>query len=285
MCRFIAYMGTPLVLNELILKPTNSLINQSVHARESSTVLNADGFGVGWYSKELDEKPGLFRSIQPAWNDENLKYLASKIRSKCIFAHARAASLGHVSQDNCHPFHYDKFLFMHNGDILGFDKIKRVLRRNLSDESYKIIQGQTDSEHFFALLMDNFLKSNLVFNEKTAAEILIKSINEVEMMKKAQHILEPTLLNAVITDGEHIVAVRYLSNLTAKPNSLYYAVGEKYECAEGVSDIKKGGEYKHNVIIVTSEPLNDKHEQWHEIPLNHVLIVGKDLSMSIKSIE
>jgi predicted glutamine amidotransferase len=110
-------------------------------------------FGVGWYVPEPE--PAVFVSTTPAWNNRNLRYNAFKVRSHCFFAHVRAASVGDVSEAHCHPFHYQQFLFMHNGGIGGFSTIKRTLRNRLSDELYNWIRGQTDSEHFFALFLNN----------------------------------------------------------------------------------------------------------------------------------
>ena len=129
MCRFIAYIGEPILLDEILFKPKNSLIRQSIHAREASEPLNGDGFGLGWYMVDGHKSPGIFVSTQPAWNDQNLAHISSKIRSGCFFAHVRAASEGGVSKYNCHPFQYKHLLFMHNGGIGGFKKIKRALRK------------------------------------------------------------------------------------------------------------------------------------------------------------
>ncbi|RMF60275.1 MAG: class II glutamine amidotransferase, partial [Calditrichaeota bacterium] len=155
MCRFIAYIGAPVVMDELLYQPDNSLIHQSYKAQEREEPLNGDGFGIGWYDKTLDNTPAIFVSVRPAWNNKNLRSIAPKIRSSCIFAHVRAASMGGVSEDNCHPFRYGNYLFMHNGHIGGFRSIKRALRRRLSDEVYDWLRGETDSEHFFALFLDN----------------------------------------------------------------------------------------------------------------------------------
>src|SRR5688572_25004900 len=104
MCRFVAYIGKEdMLLAELLAKPNNSLIKQSLLARESRTPTNGDGFGVGWYTP-FDKTPALFTSLSPAWNDQNLAYLAKKTRAPLFFAHIRAASTGGISQFNCHPF-------------------------------------------------------------------------------------------------------------------------------------------------------------------------------------
>ncbi|EFJ51075.1 hypothetical protein VOLCADRAFT_116647, partial [Volvox carteri f. nagariensis] len=87
--------------------------------------LNGDGFGIGWFStderRERDPTPCVFTSITPAWNNENLSRLACKIVSPLVFAHVRAAYPGMpVSEQNCHPFQFSRYMWMHNGVVAGF---------------------------------------------------------------------------------------------------------------------------------------------------------------------
>ncbi len=94
MCRFIAYKGDRILLSDLVTNHSNSLINQSAHARERSEPLNGDGFGLGWYVPEVSAEPCFFTSVTPAWANQNLRRIASKTASPCIFAHVRAATAG-----------------------------------------------------------------------------------------------------------------------------------------------------------------------------------------------
>ena len=107
MCRFVAYLGRPIIVDELLLKPSNSLVHQSYGAEEMAETLNGDGFGLGWYVHAISGIPGLFRSISPAWSNQNLLSNARLIRTNCMFAHVRAASEGTISELNTHPFHYE----------------------------------------------------------------------------------------------------------------------------------------------------------------------------------
>jgi glutamine amidotransferase len=159
MCRLMAYKGTSIVIDKLLYQPKNSLINQSINAREIEEPLNGDGFGIGWYVPEIHLEPVTFVSVNPAWSNRNLKNLAPKIKTECLIAHVRAASVGEVSESNCHPFQYKNLLMAHNGGVEEFGKVKRHLRAPLSDELYNWIKGQTDSEHLFAYLI-NHLNTN-----------------------------------------------------------------------------------------------------------------------------
>lgn len=285
MCRFVAYIGNPIRIDELVITPNNSLIKQSIKAKESEITLNGDGFGIGWYASDISSEPALFTSVQPAWNDRNLNYMSSKIKTKCLFAHVRAATEGIVSEANCHPFHYKNLLFMHNGGIGGFNGIKRFMRRDLSDEIYEWIKGQTDSEHFFAQLIDILNKKNLQhFPTEELADAIVETINITEKMKKDHGIIEDSWINAVLTDGKAMVAVRYVSNPKEEPSSLHYSEGNKYECKDGICEMRPSNPEDHAVIIA-SEKLTDKDLDWKEIPTNHLLLVNENLRTWLRKVE
>ena len=133
MCRLVAYLGHEVLLEDVLVKPINSIVMQSLHARESNMPTNGDGFGLGWYMPNISATPALFKSISPAWNDNNLLHLTAKTKSPNFFAHVRAASASGVTQYNCHPFSLGPWMLMHNGDIHNFIAVKRHLRHLLDD--------------------------------------------------------------------------------------------------------------------------------------------------------
>src|SRR2546423_2187863 len=102
MCRWLAYSGSPILIEELLYRPAHSLIDQSLHSRLGAETTNGDGFGVGWYAPT--GAPAVFRSIEPAWNDRNLRELAGHVSSPVVFAIIRAATGTPVQTMNCHPF-------------------------------------------------------------------------------------------------------------------------------------------------------------------------------------
>jgi glutamine amidotransferase len=282
MCRFLAYLGQPVLMDDLLFKPRNSLIKQSIRAHETDEPLNGDGFGVGWYIKDLDPAPALFVSVRPAWNDRNLLYMAPKIKSDCIFAHVRAASTGMVSEFNCHPFHFKNFLFMHNGDIGGFELINRELREQLSDEVYDSIKGQTDSEHLFALFVDVFEKHKCKLNAEGIAKALEETISLIHQMRKKHGVTSPTLINAAVTDGRSMVAVRYVSSMRLKSPTLYYSQGTAYECLDGICRMKRNVEER--AVLIVSEKLTNYRSDWKQIPVNHILLVDEKLKTELRAV-
>jgi predicted glutamine amidotransferase len=150
-CRWLAYSGSPVLIKELVLDPKHSLIDQSLHSRLGAETTNGDGFGIGWYG--VGETPGTFHSVEPAWNDRNLRDLAAHIRSPLVFAHIRASSGSPVQQTNCHPFRHGRWLWMHNGVLRDFPQVKRELMLALDPSLYQEIEGSTDSETFFYLAL------------------------------------------------------------------------------------------------------------------------------------
>jgi predicted glutamine amidotransferase len=169
MCRFTLYLGPPVRLSTLLVEPAHSLILQSYRSAERAEPLNGDGFGVGWYQPELEERPGLFRSVSPAWNDRNLASLARVVSSPCVLAHVRAATKGmEVSETNCHPFQHGRYLFMHNGSVGSFHEVRRALLQELTDPAFDLIRGSSDTEHLFALFVDELLRAGWVADSGVA---------------------------------------------------------------------------------------------------------------------
>jgi glutamine amidotransferase len=134
MCRWLAYTGAPVLLKDALISPAHSLIDQSLHSRLGAEATNGDGFGIGWYDEQPE--PGVFKSIEPAWNDQNLRELAGHISSGHFFAHIRAAIGSAVQQTNCHPFRHGRWLFMHNGFIGDFPAVKRDLALAVDESLY-----------------------------------------------------------------------------------------------------------------------------------------------------
>lgn len=200
MCRWLAYSGSPVRLDELLYKPKYSLIVQSLHSRLGVETTNGDGFGVGWFGTE--ETPAVFRSIEPAWNERNLRELADHIRSHLVFAHIRASTGTPVQQTNCHPFRFDNWLWMHNGAIREFEKMKREFAFAVDPALYPFIEGSTDSEMLFFLALTFGLQTD----PPGAVE---RAVGLVEATGRRHGVENPIQMTVAITDGESIWAFRY----------------------------------------------------------------------------
>jgi predicted glutamine amidotransferase len=254
MCRWLAYSGSPLLLETLLYAPKNSLIVQSLHSRLGAEETNGDGFGVGWYGAY--ETPAVFHSIEPAWNDRNLRELAGHIEASVVFAHIRASTGSPVQQTNCHPFRHGRWLWMHNGLIHDFHTVKRDLVLAIDPKLYPEIEGTTDSETLFHLALTFGLEED----PPTAVQ---RAIGQVEMVGRRHGVEYPFQGTIATTDGECIWAFRYSSE--GKSRSLFFstdvrALREMHPESELLREVDDESR------LVVSEPLGELAGAWNEVP-------------------
>lgn len=281
MCRFVGYLGQGVLLSELLVSPENSLIHQSYGARERREPLNGDGFGVGWYGPDPPADPALFKSITPAWNNQNLLDLSRHIRSACFFAHIRAASPGMaVSEGNCHPFRIGRFLWMHNGTIEGFKLIRRRLCESLPDDLYDSIRGTTDSEHAFGVFMNIIGQADERLSARDLGDALLGTIARLEDWVHRAGVNQPSIYNFAVTDGQSIATVRYVSAPLLEPISLYYSKPGEYCHRDGKPMIRRTG--NSSGMIVASERLTDERDDWVRVAPNHILTIDSHLSTEVR---
>ena len=245
MCRWIAYLGEPATPDRFLSETEYCLVAQSQAARKSVATVNGDGFGLGWYERETT--PGVFRDVLPMWGDENLRSIAQQIRPSTFMAHVRAATDTATIRLNCHPFTYAQFLFMHNGQIGGYPRVRRQLEHRLDDRFYASRQGSTDSELIFLLLLQLGAESDFA----GAAQAII---HEVETIQSNVDEEDPFRFTAAFTDGQQLHAIRYSSD--EHPPTLFYRHSETGS-------------------VVVSEPLDDQEQRWTILPANHTLIVER----------
>lgn len=206
MCRLLAYLGPTVQLERLITEPEHSLVVQSYQPRELEVaLLNADGFGLGWYRPQGQEPPFVYRNIQPIWNDANLSDLCRYAESDCVLAYIRSATPGlAVDLHNCQPFS-DRYLsFIHNGFIENFRQtLYRPLRERLCDRAYQSIHGLTDSEHIFALILHELEVNPDVSLERALENVLLL------LIELAQPHRVRIAANIILSDGHQLVVSRF----------------------------------------------------------------------------
>lgn len=261
MCRWLAYTGSPVLIDELLYKPANSLVMQSQHSRLGAETTNGDGVGVGWYDES--PTPGVFRSTEPAWNDQNLHELAEHVRSSVVFAHIRASSGSAVQLTNCHPFRHGRWLWMHNGLIAQFPVLKRDLAFAVDPELFPLIEGSTDSEMLFYLALTFGLT-----DDPPAA--VGRAIAFVEQVAERHGVPFPMQGTIATTDGVRLWAFRYSTE--GRTRSLFRNTD--------VATLKV--QYPENPVLhglsdqtrlVVSEPLGDLKGAWQEVPEGSCLVV------------
>ncbi len=261
MCRFAAYLGDPIALNEVLYKPDHSIVSQATDPQEGP--LNGDGFGVGWYAPRLDQGPALYRTSAPAWADQNMKNIAPRIESEAFFAHVRGASPGmNVQETNCHPFAQGRLLFMHNGHIKGHERILRSLRRELPDDVYFNIRGTTDSEHLFAVIQQELGDAIDDPSPRELADAMRSALHRVEALKRQHGVGDkPTRANLALTDGRCLVAMRYADDEEREASTLFVGRGQAVPRREG--------------FFISSDPMIEGFEV-EALPENHILIATRE---------
>ena len=254
MCRWLAYSGSPLLIEDILYKPAHSLIAQSLHSTLGAEPTNGDGFGIGWYTTA--EVPGVFHSVEPAWNDRNLHELSAHIESPLVFAHIRASSGSAVQQTNCHPFRHGRWLWMHNGVIRQFPEVKRDLALAVDPSLYPHIEGSTDSEVFFFLALTLGL-------EDDPPRAVAQAVGLIEDVGRRHGVEHPIQMTVATTDGTNIWAFRYSSERDSR--TLFYST-DVSTLRRLHPDLEVLARVSDETRLVVSEPLRDLPEAWNEVP-------------------
>lgn len=247
MCRLAAYIGPPVALSQVIVDPSHSLLEQSIHATEAKLTVQGDGFGFAWYDDSRDM--GLYRDVLPAWSDGNLLSLCRMIRSPLFLAHVRASTSGETSRVNCHPFAVGNWSFMHNGQVPQIETIRRPLEATLPDNLYAARRGTTDSELIFLLLLANGLQDDPYGAVRRVLDLL---------HTHGRGSGAPTALRTtcVLSDGQTLYAFRHATDNRAP--TLY---------------VKQNEDGSH---ILASEPLEPTRDGWNAIGSDQFVTITKD---------
>lgn len=256
MCRLLAYLGPPISLEQILIKPPHSLIVQSYAPREmQEALLNADGFGLGWYHSQRMELPYLYRNTCPIWNDVNLPHLSRYVETGCMVGYVRSATPGlAVELGNCQPFTKGHLLLMHNGYIDQFrHTLRRPMRNLLNEKADEWVQGSTDSEYLYALV--------LTYLETMPLEAAIPQALHTIGALAAEPFCKFTA-TTIATTGDRLIACRY-ANFEILP-SLYW--------------LRDDPAYPDSVILA-SEPLFEGN--WQQCPPQSCLIVEPNLDVHI----
>lgn len=248
MCRWAAWVGKPIFLEDIILRPSHSLVEQSKNAEECKTSTNADGFGVAWYDQRPE--PGLYRDVYPAWSVPNLSTLSRQVQSGLFMAHVRASTGTAISRNNCHPFAVGNWTFMHNGQIGGFDGFRKQADMLIPDVLYGDRRGATDSEVLFLLALGHGL-------DRDPNAAMARAVAELQSLSHNYGTTPHMRMSAAFSDGRKLYALRFASD--ARAPTLYYR-----------QDVKNGG------WAVASEPLDSDANGWTALPAGQLGVFSSD---------
>lgn len=245
MCRWVAYSGKEIFLEDIIARPSHSLIAQSIDAAECPTSTNADGFGVAWYDRRPE--PGLFRDAYPAWSDPNLQAVARQVKSHLFMSHVRSSTSVSISRDNCHPFASGKWSFMHNGRSGGFKNFRKKVEMMISDSMYSERLGNTDSEVLFLMALGYGLDRNPL-------QAMECAVTQFEDISRRYGNTPHMRFSSAFTDGKTLYATRYSSDEICP--TVYYKFCERFQG-----------------WLICSEPVDGKAHLWTELPVGNTLVI------------
>jgi predicted glutamine amidotransferase len=254
MCRWMAWLGQPVLIDELLFKSPHGIVDQSLHSRMGAEPTNGDGFGLGWYG--TGDGPGVYRSVSPAWGDPNLRELAAHVESPLFLAHVRAAIGSPVQETNCHPFRHGHWLFVHNGFIADFHVLRRDLMLAIDPDLFAAVEGSTDSEVVFHLALTFGLEEDPI----RALELTVGLIEETA----GRHgTTDPVQATFGVSDGTKLWAVRYASGGSARS---LFASNDVQAIQHLYPDNERLQRASANDRLIVSEPFSDLPGVWQEIP-------------------
>jgi glutamine amidotransferase len=229
-------------LASLLYDPPHSLVRQSWAPRQQRFgTINADGYGVGWYQPSIRPEPARFRRAGPMWADRSLASLARVVCSATIVASVRSATPPAPSEETgAAPFTAGPWLFSLNG-VVADDLV--ALRSGISAPRQAAIEGASDSEVLFAVLLDRL-------DRLDAGETPGDAIAEVLASVSGR-------LNLLLCDADSVWATASGDSLWWRPMAPTAAAGPGF--------------------IVASEPLDDD-STWTSVADGTLLSVTRGAS-------
>ena len=254
MCRWMAWLGQPLLIDELLFKTPHGIVDQSLHSHLGAEPTNGDGFGLGWYG--TGDGPGIYCSVAPAWADANLRELAAHIESPLFLAHVRAAIGSPVQQSNCHPFRRGNWLLVHNGYLGGFRAVRRELMLAIDPALFADVEGSTDTEVVFSLALTFGLEDDPI-------KALARTVGFIESVAQRHGIPDAVQATFGVADGTTLWAVRYATE--GRPRSLFASAD-----VDTIHHLHPENERFKRLSpddrVIVSEPFSDLPGLWQEIP-------------------
>jgi glutamine amidotransferase len=283
MCRILAYLGEPLPLQSLLFDTDNGLVRQSYSPQMMNTFLNLAGCGIkAWDPASLHpEDPFSYRATTLPSFDRNLRFLSAKLAPTCLVAHVRGVTYSDeavVAETNLHPFHFAgaRVVMAHNGHLRQFPRIRYALVEHVRPELAQRIEGTTDSEWIYALVLSQLADPYGLPETRELADATAEALRILRSVRAAHGIDTSSPVNLCVSTGRAVVATRFSFDYGWYPAedemletdlpfvSLWYAIGGTY--ANGDGDWQMTAADPPRSLLIASEPLTNDHTSWLEVP-------------------
>jgi glutamine amidotransferase len=272
-CRILAYLGEPVLLDELLFEAENSLVSQSV-APGLMSLLNIGGFGVvAWDAGSREpEAPFSYRTPGVPVFDRNLKALARKVHATAAVAHVRGVVYQpseRVGPQNLHPFQFPgaRVVLAQNGDLHGFAEMRFDLLDHVRPELARLIEGTTDTEWVYALVLSQLADPFGPAEVDELADATRRALELLRDLRARRGIATQSPVNLVVTDGASLVATRFAFDYGWYPDDGSFFAGEREFDFTTLWFRSEAG-----YACVASEPLNGERGEWLEAPEYSMLL-------------
>ena len=314
MCRVLAYIGPDIPVESLLLEPENSLIHQSLDP-QLHRQLQLAGWGFGVWSDHLlkPEEPFLYHRPMAAFHDNNAQGIIPSLRGSTLLAHVRAAdydSLTVLADENCHPFSVSEtpWIIAHNGALPNWRMLQRDLLQHCEDRFLQQMQGTTDTEFLYVLLL-SLLRGDSDEDVQKGFESLLKVI--LHAMKKLD-LIEVTQLKIALVAPNRIIGVNYGSGhkgetdpkgdwqelrksesdtddhaLSMLLEPMYLLIGKNFEDHAKSYKVDSCPVAEATSAIFASEPLTEDQSEWLNIEFGEIVALerkGGKISMTVSKL-
>jgi glutamine amidotransferase len=288
MCRVVGYLGRPISLDSVLFATDSSLARQTYSPRMMATFLNLAGFGMAAWDEHSarPEEPFLYKVTSLPVFDRNLKSLAEKVTARCVVAHVRGVTYSDqevVSQTNLHPFRFPgvKVTFAHNGHLRDFPRMRYDLVGHVSPRFVSQIEGTTDSEWIYALVLSQLEDPFGLPGADEIADAIVRSLRILREVREKHEIATSSPVNLFVTTGDCLVATRFSFDYGWYPESdtmletdlpyvsLWYTLGQEYLERDG--EWHMGSSERPESLLIASEPLTADTSSWLEAPEYSIL--------------
>ena len=283
MCRVLAYLGDPLPVRNLLFDSDHGLVAQSYSPKMMNTFLNLGGFGLqAWDPASLQpEDPFTYRSTTLPSFDRNLRSLSGKLAPTCLVAHVRGVTYTEeavVADTNLHPFRFPgaRVVLAHNGHLRQFARMRYSLVEHVRPELAQAIEGTTDSEWIYALILSQLDDPYGLPETRELAEATAAALRILRTLRAAHGIDTSSPVNLCVSTGRSVVATRFSFDYGWYPPeddflevdlpfvSLWYALGGEFTEHDGSWQMTAAEPPRS--VIIASEPLTNDQSSWLEVP-------------------
>lgn len=312
MCRVLAYLGSEVPLEDLLIKPENSLINQALDP-ERHPQLQLAGWGFGAWSEHLlkPEEPFLYHRPMAAFYDDNVEGIVPSLQVSTMLAHVRAADYNSktvLTDENCHPFSFKgtPWIVAQNGDVPNWTLLQRELLQHCKDEYLEQMAGTTDTEFLYVLLL-SLMESDSDEDVKRAFEDLMR------LLAQAMETLDlPALtkLKLALVSPNRIIGVNvgtghqgeldpqgdwrelrkaepgtddYALGMLLEP--MYLLMGRNFSYDGPTYDFEECTVDNATSVIFASEPLTDSKDDWGTLEFGEIVFLEKDGEKLTKTVD